>query len=73
MKGNKRPLNLFTVVDGWIVLSSGLNSLFHCRLFGDTHPLESITVFLSEKRIPYSEAVQQNFQPCKVGDAFGPT
>ncbi|KAK9952470.1 hypothetical protein ABG768_018309 [Culter alburnus] len=43
------------------------------RLFGDTHPLESITVFLSEKRIPYSEAVQQNFQPCKVGDAFGPT
>ncbi|XP_051739378.1 alpha-mannosidase 2C1 isoform X2 [Ctenopharyngodon idella] len=43
------------------------------RLFGDTHPLESITVFLSEKRIPYSEAVQQNFQLCKVGDAFGPT
>uniref|UniRef100_A0A671T0F4 Alpha-mannosidase Ams1-like N-terminal domain-containing protein n=1 Tax=Sinocyclocheilus anshuiensis TaxID=1608454 RepID=A0A671T0F4_9TELE len=38
-----------------------------------THPLESISVFLSEKRIPYSEAVQQNFQPCKVGDTFGPT
>uniref|UniRef100_A0A672K717 Uncharacterized protein n=1 Tax=Sinocyclocheilus grahami TaxID=75366 RepID=A0A672K717_SINGR len=35
------------------------------RLFGDTQPLESISVFLSEKRIPYSEAVQQNFQPCK--------
>uniref|UniRef100_A0A8C2IWH1 Alpha-mannosidase 2C1 n=1 Tax=Cyprinus carpio TaxID=7962 RepID=A0A8C2IWH1_CYPCA len=43
------------------------------RLFGDTHPLESISVFLSEKRIPYSDAVQQSFQPCKVGDAFGPT
>ncbi|XDV52784.1 hypothetical protein PO909_021447 [Leuciscus waleckii] len=43
------------------------------RLFGDTHPLESITAFLSEKRIPYSEAIQQNFQPCNVGDAFGPT
>lgn len=43
------------------------------RLFGDTHPLEAISVFLSEKRIPYSEAIQQNFQPCKVGDAFGPT
>uniref|UniRef100_A0A8C1SDX2 Alpha-mannosidase 2C1 n=1 Tax=Cyprinus carpio TaxID=7962 RepID=A0A8C1SDX2_CYPCA len=43
------------------------------RLFGDTHPLESISVFLSEKRIPYSDAVQQSFQACKVGDAFGPT
>ncbi|XP_050955778.1 alpha-mannosidase 2C1 isoform X1 [Labeo rohita] len=43
------------------------------RLFGDTHPLESISVFLSEKRIPYSEAVQKNFKPCAVGDAFGPT
>uniref|UniRef100_A0A673NDW1 Alpha-mannosidase 2C1 n=1 Tax=Sinocyclocheilus rhinocerous TaxID=307959 RepID=A0A673NDW1_9TELE len=43
------------------------------RLFGDTHPLESVSVFLSEKRILYSEAIQQNFQLCKVGDAFGPT
>lgn len=43
------------------------------RLFGDIYPLESISVFLSEKRIPYSEAIQQNFQPCKVGDSFGPT
>uniref|UniRef100_W5LF31 alpha-mannosidase n=1 Tax=Astyanax mexicanus TaxID=7994 RepID=W5LF31_ASTMX len=43
------------------------------RLYGDTCPLESITVFQTAKRIPYSEAVQQNFQPCKVGDSFGPT
>uniref|UniRef100_A0A671MR21 Alpha-mannosidase 2C1-like n=2 Tax=Sinocyclocheilus anshuiensis TaxID=1608454 RepID=A0A671MR21_9TELE len=43
------------------------------RLFGDTHPLESVSVFLSEKRILYSEAIQQSFQPCKVGDVFGPT
>uniref|UniRef100_A0A8B9RDR1 alpha-mannosidase n=1 Tax=Astyanax mexicanus TaxID=7994 RepID=A0A8B9RDR1_ASTMX len=43
------------------------------RLYGDTCPFESITVFQTAKRIPYSEAVQQNFQPCKVGDSFGPT
>uniref|UniRef100_A0A672RD98 Alpha-mannosidase 2C1 n=1 Tax=Sinocyclocheilus grahami TaxID=75366 RepID=A0A672RD98_SINGR len=43
------------------------------RLFGDIHPLESISVLLSEKRILYSEAIQLNFQPCKVGDTFGPT
>jgi len=54
-------------------MSNDVNTLIHCRLFGDTHPLESITAFLSEKRIPYSEAIQQNFQPCNVGDAFGPT
>ncbi|XP_060770876.1 alpha-mannosidase 2C1 [Neoarius graeffei] len=43
------------------------------RLYGETCPLESLSVFQTAKRIPYSEAVQQNFQPCKVGDAFGPT
>lgn len=43
------------------------------RLFGETRPLESISVFKSEKRIPYSEAIQQTYVPCKVGDAFGPT
>ncbi|XP_051548810.1 alpha-mannosidase 2C1 [Myxocyprinus asiaticus] len=43
------------------------------RLFGDTRPLESISVFQSEKRISYSEAIQQDFLPCKFGDAFGPT
>ncbi|XP_064169237.1 alpha-mannosidase 2C1 [Anguilla rostrata] len=43
------------------------------RLYGDTCPLETLSSFLTEKRIQYSEAVQQNFQPCKVGDSFGPT
>ncbi|XP_030620900.1 alpha-mannosidase 2C1 [Chanos chanos] len=43
------------------------------KLYGDTCPLESISVFQSSKRIPFAEAVQQNFQPCKVGDSFGPT
>ncbi|KAF4081342.1 hypothetical protein AMELA_G00160170 [Ameiurus melas] len=43
------------------------------RLYGDTCPLESLSVFQTAKRIPFSEAVQQNFEPCKVGDAFGPT
>ncbi|XP_066524177.1 alpha-mannosidase 2C1 [Hoplias malabaricus] len=43
------------------------------RLYGDSCPLESIAVFQTSKRIPFSEAVQQHFQPYKVGDAFGPT
>lgn len=43
------------------------------RLFGETHPVESISVFQCEKRISYSEAIQQNFKPCKVGDSFGLT
>ncbi|KAI5100513.1 alpha-mannosidase 2C1 isoform X2, partial [Silurus meridionalis] len=43
------------------------------RLYGETCALESLSVFQTEKRVPYSEAVQQKFQPCKVGDAFGPT
>ncbi|XP_076863631.1 alpha-mannosidase 2C1 [Brachyhypopomus gauderio] len=43
------------------------------RLYGDTHQLTSLSVFQTAKRVQYSEAIQQNFQPCKVGDAFGPT
>ncbi|KAG9341240.1 hypothetical protein JZ751_019681 [Albula glossodonta] len=43
------------------------------RLYGDSCPLESLSSFLCQKRIPFSEAVKQNFQPCKVGDSFGPT
>uniref|UniRef100_A0A4W4DVN6 alpha-mannosidase n=1 Tax=Electrophorus electricus TaxID=8005 RepID=A0A4W4DVN6_ELEEL len=43
------------------------------RLYGDTHQLTSLSVSQTAKRISYSEAVQQNFQPCKVGDAFGST
>ncbi|CAL8356210.1 unnamed protein product [Lota lota] len=43
------------------------------RLFGDSYPLESLTSFLSSKRIPFSEAASQNFTPYKIGDTFGPT
>ncbi|KAM9753087.1 alpha-mannosidase 2C1 [Menidia menidia] len=43
------------------------------RLYGDSCPLETITSFLSAKRIPFSEASTQNFAPYKVGDTFGPT
>uniref|UniRef100_A0AAY4DIJ6 alpha-mannosidase n=1 Tax=Denticeps clupeoides TaxID=299321 RepID=A0AAY4DIJ6_9TELE len=43
------------------------------RLYGDTCPLERLSVFVSPKRMSYSDAVGQQFQPCKVGDTFGPT
>ncbi|KAJ8248736.1 hypothetical protein GJAV_G00227180 [Gymnothorax javanicus] len=43
------------------------------RLYGETCPLQSLSSFQTEKRIQYSEAVQQNFKPCQVGDSFGPT
>ncbi|XP_062847801.1 alpha-mannosidase 2C1 [Trichomycterus rosablanca] len=43
------------------------------RLYGETCQLESLSVYQTAKRIPFSEAVQQTFQPRKVGDSFGPT
>uniref|UniRef100_A0A3Q2SY03 alpha-mannosidase n=1 Tax=Fundulus heteroclitus TaxID=8078 RepID=A0A3Q2SY03_FUNHE len=43
------------------------------RLYGESCPLETISFFLSQSRIPFSEASKQNFAPYKVGDAFGPT
>ncbi|XP_075753510.1 alpha-mannosidase 2C1 [Pelodiscus sinensis] len=43
------------------------------RLFGDTYPLVSLSCFQSPQRIPYDEAVRQEFRPVKVGDSFGPT
>ncbi|XP_075326037.1 alpha-mannosidase 2C1 isoform X2 [Odontesthes bonariensis] len=43
------------------------------RLYGDSCPLESLTSFLSPKRIPFDDASKQNFAPYKVGDTFGPT
>uniref|UniRef100_A0A3B5ASK5 Uncharacterized protein n=1 Tax=Stegastes partitus TaxID=144197 RepID=A0A3B5ASK5_9TELE len=36
------------------------------RLYGDSNPLESITSFLSSKRITFTEASKQNFAPYKV-------
>uniref|UniRef100_A0A8C7GFJ3 alpha-mannosidase n=1 Tax=Oncorhynchus kisutch TaxID=8019 RepID=A0A8C7GFJ3_ONCKI len=43
------------------------------RLYGDACPLESISSSLSRQRIPFLEAVKQNFEPYQVGDTFGPT
>ncbi|XP_027029258.2 alpha-mannosidase 2C1 [Tachysurus fulvidraco] len=43
------------------------------KLYGEICALESLSVFQTPKRISYSEAVLQNFQPCNIGDAFGPT
>ncbi|XP_048338131.1 alpha-mannosidase 2C1 isoform X2 [Sphaerodactylus townsendi] len=43
------------------------------RLFGDTCPLESLSCFETPERIPYEEAIQQEFLPVKVGDCFGNT
>ncbi|XP_051918255.1 alpha-mannosidase 2C1 isoform X2 [Hippocampus zosterae] len=43
------------------------------RLYGDSHPLESLGSFMSSKRITFSEAQTQSFSPYKLGDSFGPT
>uniref|UniRef100_A0A8C9T1R3 alpha-mannosidase n=1 Tax=Scleropages formosus TaxID=113540 RepID=A0A8C9T1R3_SCLFO len=43
------------------------------RLYGETCPLKSLSSFMTSKRISFSEAVQQTFEPCSVGDSFGPT
>ncbi|KAK6475249.1 alpha-mannosidase 2C1-like isoform X1 [Huso huso] len=43
------------------------------RLYGSSCPVESLSSFLTPKRIPFSEAEKQTFQLAKVGDSFGPT
>ncbi|XP_053810611.1 alpha-mannosidase 2C1 isoform X1 [Vidua chalybeata] len=43
------------------------------RLFGDRCPLASLSYFHTPRRIPYEEAVVQEFGPAQVGEAFGPT
>ncbi|XP_049989593.1 alpha-mannosidase 2C1 isoform X1 [Alexandromys fortis] len=42
------------------------------RLFGDRCPV-TLSSFLTPERLPYEEAVQQDFSPAQVGDSFGPT
>lgn len=49
------------------------NHLVLYRLYGESCPLESISSFLSSKRIPFTEALQQTFVPYKLGGIFGPT
>ncbi|XP_061856666.1 alpha-mannosidase 2C1 isoform X1 [Colius striatus] len=43
------------------------------RLFGDRCPPTSVSCFQTPRRIPYEEAVGQDFRPAKPGDSFGPT
>nr|XP_031296657.1 alpha-mannosidase 2C1 isoform X3 [Camelus dromedarius] len=43
------------------------------RLFGDSCPVAELSSFLTPERLPYQEAVQQDFRPARVGDSFGPT
>ncbi|XP_062946438.1 alpha-mannosidase 2C1 isoform X2 [Cynocephalus volans] len=43
------------------------------RLFGDSCPVTALSSFLTPERLPYQEAVQQDFSPAQVGDSFGPT
>ncbi|XP_005347467.1 alpha-mannosidase 2C1 [Microtus ochrogaster] len=42
------------------------------RLFGDRCRV-TLSSFLTPERLPYEEAVQQDFSPAQVGDSFGPT
>ncbi|XP_060030724.1 alpha-mannosidase 2C1 isoform X2 [Erinaceus europaeus] len=43
------------------------------RLFGDSCPVAALSSFLTPERLPYQEAIQQDFRPAQVGDSFGPT
>lgn len=43
------------------------------RLFGESCPVAALSSFLTPERLPYQEAVQQDFRPAQVGDCFGPT
>ncbi|XP_053320714.1 alpha-mannosidase 2C1 [Spea bombifrons] len=43
------------------------------KLFGATCPLDSISYYLTQKRIPYEQAIKQEFQPAQIGKIFGPT
>ncbi|XP_075713979.1 alpha-mannosidase 2C1 isoform X2 [Rhinoderma darwinii] len=43
------------------------------RLYGSTCPVDSLSYFLTEKRISYDDAVKNDFQTAHVGQTFGPT
>ncbi|XP_032127837.1 alpha-mannosidase 2C1 isoform X1 [Sapajus apella] len=43
------------------------------RLFGASCPVAALSSFLTPERLPYQEAVQQDFRPAQVGHSFGPT
>ena len=52
---------------------NGVPTISCCRLFGDHCPPASLSCFQMPQRIPYHEAVGQEFRPAEVGDSFGPT
>uniref|UniRef100_A0A2K5S0C2 Alpha-mannosidase 2C1 n=1 Tax=Cebus imitator TaxID=2715852 RepID=A0A2K5S0C2_CEBIM len=43
------------------------------RLFGASCPVAALSSFLTPERLPYQEAVQQDFRSAQVGHSFGPT
>ncbi|XP_077120078.1 alpha-mannosidase 2C1 [Ranitomeya variabilis] len=43
------------------------------RLYGSSCPVDSLSCFLTEKRISYDDAVKGDFQTAHVGQTFGPT
>ncbi|XP_060473999.2 alpha-mannosidase 2C1 isoform X2 [Panthera onca] len=45
----------------------------HGRLFGDSCPVAALSSFQTPERLPYQEAVRQEFRPAQIGDSFGPT
>uniref|UniRef100_A0A8C8EAX0 alpha-mannosidase n=1 Tax=Otus sunia TaxID=257818 RepID=A0A8C8EAX0_9STRI len=60
-------------VHGWTGGASRAFPTEMILLFGDRCPLVSLSCFQTPQRIPYDEAVRQEFRPAKVGDSFGPT
>uniref|UniRef100_A0A8D2KRH3 Alpha-mannosidase Ams1-like N-terminal domain-containing protein n=1 Tax=Varanus komodoensis TaxID=61221 RepID=A0A8D2KRH3_VARKO len=60
-------------VDKFISDTYFLDCNLRGRLFGDTCPLTSLSCFETPQRIPYNEAIRQEFRPVKVGDSFGST
>ncbi|XP_053744806.1 alpha-mannosidase 2C1 isoform X2 [Panthera pardus] len=45
----------------------------HGRLFGDSCPVAALSSFQTPERLPYQEAVRQEFRPAQIRDSFGPT
>lgn len=43
------------------------------RLFGDSCPVAALSSFQTPERLPYQEAVRQEFRPAQIGYSFGPT
>lgn len=42
------------------------------RLFGESCPVAALSSFLTPERLPYQEAVQQDFRPAQMVDLLVP-